>query len=193
VNERVMGMPLTGRRVTLERLRGRHLAALYRLTHAEPTIHEWPLYGRHFASPDQLGPYLETLSHLQFVIRQRDTGEVIGLVQGLDEDLRSKTIGIGVVLAPELWRSGWPLEALLVFVDYLFRARGFRKLYFHMLASTLDRVGSVTSWWLTPECVYRRHVLVQDRYEDVHILGLHRRDWDPHNHPLLRQLLSPPG
>lgn len=193
VVDRRMGAPLVGRRLALERLRLHHIEPLHALTHAPDAVMSWPLNGATCATAQDLADLLGRLSRLQFAVVRRDTGAVIGLIQGLGEDLRSKTIGMALVVDPVLWRAGWPFEAPFLFADYLFRARGFRKIYFNVLGSTLERFGAAMRAWLCLECTQREHVLVGERYEDLHIFAVHRRDWDPEGNVLLRRLFRPSG
>lgn len=172
-----MGAPLSGRRVALERLRRQHLPVLYEIATSDGLGGGWPLRGRTI-DPAAFETYLWQQSSVQFAIVRRDSGAPIGLVQGVSEDLRSGTVDIAVVVAPRLWRAGWPLEGVVLFADYLFSGLGYRKLYFSMPASVRRRVGRAADALLTLECTLSRHVLVDGDYQDLSVFSLHRDRWD---------------
>lgn len=173
-----LGVPLVGRRVALERLDGSHLPDLHRAATAPEARDEWPLLGRD-ATVAELADLLWSAGPIQFAIVRRDTGAAVGLVHALEEDLRSGTVSVGLFVEPELWRAGWPLEAVVLFLEYLFAGCGHRKAYFTMRTSTLDRLGGALASWLETECVYVRHVrMLGGGYEDLHVLSLHRDRWD---------------
>lgn len=174
---RALGVPLSGRRVALERLQPHHLPALYEIATASDTAEDWPLCGQPVPAAD-FEAFLWALSRTQFAVVRRDTGQAIGLVQAVGEDLRNRTADLAVVVSPRMWRAGWPLEAAVLFVDYLFNGLGFRKLYLSMTESTLRRLGRPLHTDMTLECTYTRHVRQGDHYEDLSVFALHRDRWD---------------
>jgi RimJ/RimL family protein N-acetyltransferase len=168
---------LRGRRIELARVAPSHYAALHEIATSASMAHLWPLLGR-TVPLDQFGSYLAQMAPVQLTMLRRDNGEPVGLVQGIDEDLRSRRIGLGLVVEPALWSSGWPLEGVVLFLEYLFSGLGFRKVYCHMPTSVLERTGGAMDLYLTEEGVYRQHALVGGVHEDVHILSIHRDRWD---------------
>jgi RimJ/RimL family protein N-acetyltransferase len=178
VTDRLAGVSLSGRRIRLERLAARHLAALHGIAASPPVAPAWPLEGARVGL-QEFGDYLWRRGSLHFAMARRDTGEAVGLVQGVDEDLRSGTIGLGLMVDPTLWQAGWPLEGVVLFLEYLFSGLGYRKVYCHMPASTVEKVGDgALDVFLTREATYTRHLKTDGGYEDLHILSLHRDDWD---------------
>jgi RimJ/RimL family protein N-acetyltransferase/acyl carrier protein len=171
------GVPMSGDRVQLERLAPHHLATLHRISISPEVSPHWPLLGDAVAE-EQLWDHLWGQSSLQFAIVRTDTAESVGLVQGVEEDMRSRTIGLGLVVDPALWRAGWPLEGVVLFLDYLFTGLGYRKVYANLPASVLDRVGDgALGVYLTHEATFNQHLKVGDGYEDVCVLSLCRDDW----------------
>lgn len=173
-----LGVPLTGRRVGLEPLGPQHVGALYDIATSDATAGGWPLLG-HAMPEDEFADYLWSLGSLQFAIVRRDTGATVGVVQGIDEDQLGGTIGIGLIVDPVLWHAGWPLEAVVLFLDFLFCGRGCRKVYCNMPSSVHARLGPNIGRWFETECVYRRHTRIADRYEDQYVLAMTRARWDP--------------
>lgn len=174
--ESLLGVPVVGRRVALERLSRRHAAGLHALLSSAELADGWPLLGNDV--PQQhLVTYLGNMSRSQFAVVRRESGEVIGLVQAIAEDRRNGTLDVALVVGGHLWRAGWPLEAFFLFADYLFRGLGYRKLYFSVPATVRQRLGRRIGEFLTPECVLTEHVLFMGRYEDLSIFSMDRDQW----------------
>jgi len=171
------GVPITGRRVELATLTGDQMPFLHAIASTSGTAAGWPLLGRS-VSAGEFSSFLWQMSSLQFSMVRRDNGDPIGLVQGLDDDQRSQTIGVGLIIDPELWRAGWPLEGVVLFLDYLFVGLGYRKAYFTMTTTSLERLGGMLGGILTTECVLRQHVPVGGGFDDLHTLSLQGADWD---------------
>lgn len=169
---------MVSRRVALEPLAARHIADLHRLATDDRAAELWPLLGT-VPDVERFERDLWRKSDLQYVICRRDTGSVVGLVQALSRDARSRTVGLGLLLAPDHWRSGWPLEGIVLFLDLLFEGLGYRKVYVEMATPTVRLLGAATHTWLTPEVVLRRHTSRGDEQVDHHIFAIFRERWDP--------------
>jgi hypothetical protein len=167
------GDPLSGRRVRLERLSRRHIPALHAIATADEVIDGWPLHGQAL-EPPQFEAHLWRQSQLQFAVVRRDTDEVAGLVQAVQDDKRSGLADVAVTVSPELWSAGWPLEGAVLLADHMLDALGYRKLYFTMPASVRDRLGAGLETLLDHEATFRRHLRRGDGYEDVFVYALHR-------------------
>jgi Acetyltransferase (GNAT) domain len=173
----LLGSLAEGRRTRLERLQPRHLQPLFEALTAAGAADRWPLAGA--AVPhDRFGEHLWAMGPIAFAVVRRDTSATVGLVQAVDPDLRSGTTDVGVAIVPEMWRAGWPLEGVVLFVDYLIRGVGFRKLYFSMPGGLAAQRGHLLRRWLTLECTLRDQIAVGDGYDDLVIFGLHRDSWD---------------
>jgi RimJ/RimL family protein N-acetyltransferase len=176
-------LPLTSRRVRLEPLAPRHLDEVHTFVNRPAMIGHWPVEGRDVPR-ERLAEVLWQLSPLQYAVLRKDQGAVIGLVQGLDVDQRSRTIGLGLAMDPQLWHRGWPLEAVILFLDLLFDVMGYRKVYVQMSASTARRIGSAAGEWLTREVTFEQHKPMPGApngsavHEDWHVFSLFRERWD---------------
>lgn len=154
--DEVLGVPVRGRRVRLEKLAPWHLPALHQAMTRESTLGGWPLLGERVPARE-FGPYLWSLGRVHFAVVRLDTGEPIGLVQGIDDDMRSGSTGVGLFVDPRLWKAGWPLEGVLLFIDYLFCGLGFRKVSMILPDSVLAQVNPSTVGWTTREYSLRDH------------------------------------
>jgi hypothetical protein len=169
---------LTGRRVTLQPLTGQHVDALYAVTEKEPMADRWPRRGKR-RSRDEFEELIWEAGTLQYAMLRQDTGELVGVVQGINQDDRNRTIDVSVIIDPDLWRRGWPFEGIVLFVNLLVEVKGFRKVYFLMPASTVEQVGGAMNTWLNQEATYHQHTRRGDGYEDVHVCSLFDHQWDP--------------
>jgi RimJ/RimL family protein N-acetyltransferase len=149
------------------------MPALEALLGREEMRGKWPtLY------PHDVGNTIWRRSRLQYAVLSRSTSDLIGLVQGLDEDSYNGIVGVGVAMHPAVWGKGWPIEAVVLFVNLLFEVHGYRKLYCEMSDPTRRLLGSAMSRWMRPVARFAEHERVDDGYVDWHIYSLHRRDWD---------------
>jgi RimJ/RimL family protein N-acetyltransferase len=168
---------LVGRRVALEPLRDRHLDDLHTIATMPGVIDGWPCFGREL-TPAELRQSIWALGGLQFAVRRRDTEAVIGVVQGLHPDLDQGVVELGFFIEPELWLRGWPLEAIVVALEYLFGDWDFRKVYLRTRASDAEKLG-VAGRWMTEEARHPDHHIAPDgTAEDVVVLSISRDDWD---------------
>lgn len=172
----MMGIQLSGRRVSLDPLRHEHMRRIHRIANAETVIDGWPLFGD-AQSAQELEISLWRTSTLQFAIRTLDSGEVIGLVQGHDEEPIGKTVGLGLLVTEDLWRAGWPLEAAVIFIELAFFGLGYRKVYLTTSGSLQARLGGYLNRWIVLEGTQCEHLKRATGYEDVHILAVHRDTW----------------
>ena len=168
---------LRGRRVVLDPLRDRHVAALHTIATADELLGGWPCYGRAL-SLAEFRQSIWQLGGLQFAVRRRDDDRVIGVVQGIDPDVEAGVVDVAFFVRPDLWLSGWPFEAVVLLLDYLFMEREFRKVYFRVQESDAAHIG-LNERWATEEARYTRHHLDSaGSAEDVVFLAMDREAWD---------------
>ena len=169
--------PLTGRWVELEPLRSGHLGELYDLIGAESMMGRWPR-SEIGLSRTSFESGLWHLGNVNYVAIARSTGRIVGLVQGINEDRENGTVGLSVVLEPDLWRQGWPFEAVVLMLDLLFEWFGYRKVYCQFADSTRHGLFGAMGKWLNHEATLERHQRRGEQWEDWHIYSIFRRQWD---------------
>lgn len=169
-------VPLVGRWVRLEPLRSTHVGDIHGIVSHGLMTDEWPQRELNM-NPSQFERSLWTLCELNYVVVRLGTDETIGFLQGINSDPVNGTIGLGIALRPEVWRQGWPWEAVVIFIHVLFEVHGFRKIYCQMSERTRTKVGSAIHRWLHHEATYRRHERRGNEYDDWHIYALYRTQW----------------
>lgn len=106
------------------------------------------------------------------------TGRLLGMVQLWHHDALSRHAQITAFLSPEAEGRGWPLEGVLLFVDYAFTAFDLRKIYVEALEPELDSYRSLVGSLLREEGRLRDHQYLFGRYVDGYLLALYRADFD---------------
>jgi hypothetical protein len=171
-------LPLLSRNVALAPLTTAHIVALRTVFASEMMAGRWPV-SRLDPEGDDFEQQLWSVAGWQFAVCHRVTGDVIGLVQGVGADHHSQTIGVGFAIDPRYWRTGWPLEAIVLFIDVLFRTLNMRKVYFQVAESTVRHLGNGFTRFVHQEGRYVRHRRRGARYEDWYVFALFRNEWDP--------------
>lgn len=108
---------------------------------------------------------------------RRDRSKPIGLVTAYNADFANQHAFVAMALDPVVQRAGWPLEALLLFVDHVFGAFSFRKLYFEVPAFNIGQFASAVGRVLDAEGRLRDHEWFAGRWWDRVHLSLARDRW----------------
>jgi RimJ/RimL family protein N-acetyltransferase len=105
-------------------------------------------------------------------------GGPIGMVQLWQHDLLSRHAQLTAFVDPAVEGRGWPLEGVVLFVDYAFAAFDLRKLYLETLATELPAFASLVGTVLREEGCLRAHRYVFGQHVDCHLLALYREDFE---------------
>lgn len=166
---------LSGRRVRLRAIEPNDFEYLYRLATSEKVGLRWRLRGT-TPNPDDFIRTLWDGVFAQFLVEQRD-GAPAGHVMCYGAHPRDGVASIGMVADPALLGTGMVLEAMFLFVSYLFDVGGFRKLYAEVPEYNLDQFGSGAGRYFHEEGRLRDHEWYMDRYWDVLHLAIYRDEW----------------
>ena len=169
-------LPLVGRRVSVEALSWRHLMPAWRIASSAGAREGWPLFGQALSPEDFANRVWETGS-VSCALVSRHDDSTIGLIQGLAERPVDQTIDLAVMVDPELWGTGWPVEGVVLFIDWLFGSRNLRKIYLRAPARELtSRVGGFGGS-MVEEARLAGHLVRADGVDDVVIWALYRESW----------------
>lgn len=113
----------------------------------------------------------------QFVLWSKETVQRLGLVQMIRYDPRSATAHLSFFLAASHQDLGWPLEGVLLFVDYVFRVYPLRKLYLESLRPAFDQFASAVGRHLEVEGILRDHDVFDGRFVDLLITSTTPSRW----------------
>jgi len=169
--------PLVGRWVSLAPLCSDHCLDLHRLFASAEMVGRWPRT-EISSTPSEFEDELWRIAPINYVVLARGTHEVVGLVQGMNEDLENSTIGLSAMLGSRQWRQGWPFEAVILMIRLLFEWHDFRKIYCQFSGSTSVGFSGAFGSWLNHEATFERHQRVGSGWEDWHIYSLFRDQWE---------------
>lgn len=174
--ERRARAPLETARLRLRPLRADDHAFLYDLA-TSPRL-GWRLRSRGMPlTADAFVAELYRNVLAQFMVDDLQAGVRVGLVQALDANLLDGHARLSVVVSPERIGTGWGVEALASFVDYLFATFPFRKLYAEVPAYAWPAVASGGDRVFSIEGTLRGHRFADGRWWDVSLVAVHRDDW----------------
>ncbi len=178
-------VPLSGRRVRLRAVVASDYDFLFVLAADERTGPHW----RYRGLPPRPEEFVRDLWQgvlVQFLVERIDTNERVGLVVAYEANLRDGYCHLGALFRAEM--RVWPLEAMLLFVNFLFEEFGFIKLYSHVIDYNLDTFRSVVGRWMECEGVLRDHERHGGRRCDLHILALWRDRFERDRERLLMRV-----
>ena len=124
----------------------------------------------------------------QFVIESAATRERAGLAVAYNADAANGTVFLGVVLDPAHRRKVWPIEGVLLFLDYLFRNWALRKVYAESPEYCAQQFASGSRWLFQEEGRLREHQYHQGRYWDYIHFALYRESWETTGVELLQRV-----
>jgi RimJ/RimL family protein N-acetyltransferase len=127
-----------------------------------------------------------TLAH--FVVERRVNGQKLGYVQAFDASPRHGWCHFAVVLDPTLHRSGWAIECMALFFNYVFTGWNFRRLYAVALEHNFAELRSGSGTWFVVEGRLEDHEWYDGRYWDLLLLTVRREDWERSGPKLVAKL-----
>jgi RimJ/RimL family protein N-acetyltransferase len=110
----------------------------------------------------------------QFAIAHHRTGEQAGLVRADNAHLLHGYAFVSIYLLPEFQMRGWPMEGLVLFVNFLFRKFGLQNLYAEVTEDYLTQYGSGIGTSFEVEACFKNRLLVNGERQNQYILTLDR-------------------
>jgi RimJ/RimL family protein N-acetyltransferase len=179
--------PLVGRRVRLRAVKTEDLDFLYALNTRPELGFRWR-HGGEIPSPENFVAELWRGVFVQFVIESQRSEEPVGIVTALNWDGQNRVADVGMALAPEVSGIGWPIEAAVLFVNYLFVNFDLRKLYAISPQFNFVAVERTATKYGTIEGHLHDHHYYNGNHWDVAILSIDRSQWSE-NRQLVERLL----
>ncbi len=168
---------LQGRRVSLRPPSAPDYEWLYRVATDPETAMRWRFRGL-VPSPELFVDSLWRDVEIQHVVCRRESAETVGLAQLMRVNMRDGTAHLSFALDKAYLRAGWPLEGLLLFVNYCFSTLPLRKIYFESLDLVVADFESAVGRFLQEEGRLVRHEFFDGQYYDLRILSLFRETWE---------------
>lgn len=121
----------------------------------------------------------------QFLVETPEPRKRAGLLAAYNADLANGTVYLGVLIDNAHHRKVWPLEAVMLFVDYLFQNWTFRKVYAETTEFSAAHFSSGAKTLFEEEGRFREHQYFQGRYWDYIFYSLTRQRWEEQGRKLL--------
>lgn len=124
----------------------------------------------------------------QFLIESPEPRKRAGLVVAYNSDLANGTVFLGVLIDNTYHRKVWPLEGILLFVDYLFQNWTIRKVYAETTEFSASHFASGAKTLFEEEGRFHDHQYFQGRYWDYIHYSVTRKRWEEQGRKLLEKL-----
>lgn len=148
---------------------------LFKVALHTPAGSRWRLHGE-MPTYDQFIATMLAGAKATCIIEGVD-GQPLGMVQLWHHDGLSRHAQLTAFLSPEAEGRGWPLEGVLLFIDYAFAAFDLRKLYVEALEPELASYRSLVGSVLKEEGRLRDHQYLFGQYVDGYLLAIYRPDF----------------
>lgn len=171
----VVAAPRSGRWVQLLPVTIQSVEFLYRLAIDETSGFRWRLVG----TVPTIEAFRESLWAgvlTQFLVAEKATGTTIGTVAAYMADLNNGYAYVGAAMVEGVQETGLGVEAVLLFMHYLFTTWCFRKLYFDVPEYNLRTVARGTGGLLREEGRLRAHTHYAGQYWDRVTFAVYRED-----------------
>lgn len=136
---------LRGRRSELRPIEERHYPWLFQLLCTGDSLSTFRYRGQ--VPPPELFPEQLHRDVLTQMVICGNSGQPVGLVQCYQADLRNRNARLALALSEDASGAGWPYEAVMLFINFVFQNWPLRRLYIEgpepnltPLRSTLDRL-----------------------------------------------------
>ena len=165
-----------GRRARLDMIEPREYDLIARMESLPPT----DILYRNMAMTPSPGAFAESLWYgvtAQFAVRPVDGGELVGIVACYNSDFRHGHATIAAHIFEGYQGLGWPIEGVVLFINYLFFGFQYRKLYADVLELNMPTLRGAAGRLLREEARLVGHFFVAGEYRDRVTLAIHRDDW----------------
>ncbi|MCJ1281834.1 hypothetical protein MMC26_001157 [Xylographa opegraphella] len=176
--------PLTGHRVTLERIVQKHLPDLYENVGSHDDIWTWVSDGpfttySNFAS--WLSPYLEKSEELilyAIVLRSGlSKGKAVGIASLIGPQLTNRVIELGVLFGMQIQRTRAATEVVFLLGQLVFEKLNYRRLEWKCDSSNVLSKKAAERFGFSYEGTFRQHQIVKGKNRDTCWLSMIDTEW----------------
>lgn len=174
-DERDLPASVIGKRTRLRPVLTSDYEFIYRLSLGGDAIWRWRYRGA-TPSPQLFQSTLWEGVLAQFLVEDLN-GQPAGLVSIYNADMVGGHAYVAVLIGQKHIGKTWPLEAVLLLLDYAFKTWPFRKLYFEFSSSNADPFAETARRHLREEGRLVGHDYAQGGFVDRVICSLSREKW----------------
>jgi RimJ/RimL family protein N-acetyltransferase len=131
----------------------------------------------HTVAPERYGEALWSGVDCQYAIDSLRDGTLIGVINIHNADQANLHARLAIMIRPDLRNRAWPLEALTLFVDHVFRAFPYRKLYADVTEVVFEAFKNGAGIDFDIEGRLVEHHWIEGRWQDLLVLAVHREKW----------------
>lgn len=142
------------------------------------------------SDPETFGASLWDRVLTQHLVLESAGGAPIGVLTAYAADFETGTARVAATLDRSVHGEGWPLEAMALFVNHLFRTWPLRKLYAEVLPHVAESFASGIGGIVREEGCLVAHAFVAGTWSDVHVLSLFRSGWESEAPKILRRIVG---
>jgi RimJ/RimL family protein N-acetyltransferase len=126
----------------------------------------------------------------QHLVVESVGGAPIAVLTAYGADFETGTARVAATLDRSVRGEGWPLEAMALFVNHLFRMWPLRKLYAEVLPHVAESFASGIGGIVREEGCLVAHAFVAGSWSDVHVLSLFRSGWETEAPRILKRIVA---
>lgn len=167
---------LHSRRVRLKTVELSDYDYLWRVINGAESTVRWRFRGA-TPSPESFRELLWQGVLAQFMIQGLESGEPVGLISAFDAQFANGIVHLSIIVDEPARSRGWPLEAVPLFVEYLFVNWPFRKVYVESIEFNALTFLRGSRRLFDEEARLIGHDYFRGRYWDVVIMSLERARW----------------
>lgn len=140
-----------------------------------PVLHRWFYDVKYQAvfrghgralSNQELQAYPQVIGGEVFFIRDQKSGEILGLVEGVPDYKRNLAFFLGILVDEKYQKSPVVTETLILFFNYMFNHRGFRKAKVDILANNTKLRSALEETGFTYEGKGLDDAFIDGKYQD---------------------------
>jgi RimJ/RimL family protein N-acetyltransferase len=177
-------IPLETRRVRLLPPNGPFIDKLYLMAATNQIPWQWS----GAESPESFRRSLWDNVLAQFAVIDAKTRAEVGIVRADNANLHHGFSHISMMLFPKYRLRAWPLEAALLFGNYLFQKFSLQNLYAETPASIFSQFRSGMGRHFEVEACFKNRLLTNGEREDLYVLTFTRDRWAEQGLPALERL-----
>ncbi len=182
--------PLASSRVSLSIIRPRDYPTLYEMAIAEENLGRWIFYGGTPTFEQFVATFTEGVL-CQFAIASRANSTIGGICRLTHANFRHGTANLSTVIAPEFQGSLWPMEGLVLFINYAFVQFRIRKLYVEVPGVAYQHMEDGLARLFDLEGLLRDHEWHLGRYWDTRIMSLTPQGFSDRMGYIIERIVSP--
>jgi RimJ/RimL family protein N-acetyltransferase len=184
----VAAPPLTSRRTRLRPLSPRFIEDFYELAITQQIPWQWSTLEE---TPDAFRQSLGDNVLSSFMIEDRRDGRPVGYVSAYSPNFHHRFCFLTALLHPDFQLRVWPLEGVMLFVNYLFVKNNMRHIYLQTATPYFEQFRSGVGKSFELEAHFRNRLILNGEPADLYVLTVSRERWEQQAPDLIARITRP--